>query len=95
MPYELKLKSNGGGGRKRANSERRHFYIRISAVNLEMGEGPNSTIMQLKRINQSIFFIFIMNSIGFIIISISVKIISILYSIKLVTYKKCFCLYKS
>lgn len=57
MPYELKLKPKSARRTRQSplsNSlAERSFFIRISAVNLEMGEGPYSNIIQLKRINHS------------------------------------------
>lgn len=47
MPYLLNINS------KLSSTEFGSYYLRMSAVNLELGEGPYSNIVELKRFDKS------------------------------------------
>lgn len=47
MPYLLSINS------RLASNEHGSYYLRISAVNQELGEGPFSQIVELKRFDKS------------------------------------------
>jgi hypothetical protein len=67
MPYKLKLDKTTGSISKRntdnlantdsGSSSEQGYFLRISAVNSESGEGPYSNIIELKKINNSMFFV--------------------------------------
>ena len=56
MPYRLRLNRLFKRGLNKRNtdslSNQQFYYIRISAINAELGEGPYSNIVQLKKINR-------------------------------------------
>ena len=53
MPFRLKLdKHNFISDDSSSNGDKLHF-IRISAINNEMGEGPYSNIVELRKLNTS------------------------------------------
>jgi hypothetical protein len=53
MPYRLRLdKQNYIYDDSSSNGDKLHF-IRVSAINNEMGEGPYSNIVELRKLNTS------------------------------------------
>jgi hypothetical protein len=60
MPYPLTLPSNSdenSGDNEDSDSNNRSYFMRIAAVNSEVGEGPFSNYIELRKTDKSSKFI--------------------------------------